>query len=122
MVVGGGVFFWKTAEIYDPVIGNWTKTVNLQFDRVFHQASLLNDGKVLITAGDFTTLRNSAELYDPLKETWTLTDYLYHGRFSHRASVLMNGQVLITGGVNITNSPFNSAELYDPSTELFHNL
>jgi N-acetylneuraminic acid mutarotase len=83
--------------------------------RYFHTASVLTDGKVLVTGGDTDIgYVNSAELYDPSTGTWTNTGNMSSARYQHTASVLTNGKVLATGGYIGTN--LNSAELYDPST------
>ncbi len=57
----------NSAELYDPSTNVWIITGNLTDIRVFHTASVLNDGKVLVTGGTaHNTSLNSAELYDPL--------------------------------------------------------
>jgi large repetitive protein len=60
-----------TADIYDPATGNWKNTATLNAPRLFHTATLLSNGKVLVVGGydarfdrsDNSFLR-SAELYD----------------------------------------------------------
>ncbi|CAF1529000.1 unnamed protein product [Adineta steineri] len=78
-----------------------------------HTASVLANGKVLVTGG--IGGENSAELYDPATGTWRVINNMKDERFDHTASVLANGRVLITGGYS--SSALNSAELYDSSTE-----
>ncbi|CAF1569135.1 unnamed protein product, partial [Adineta steineri] len=75
-------------------------------------ASVLSNGKVLVTGGSINNFGylNSAELYDLSTGTWTTTGNMTNAREGHTASVLSNGKVLVTG------SFLNSAELYDPST------
>ncbi len=78
----------------------------------FHTATLLNNGKVLVTE------RGSAELYDPASRTWTATGSLNQARDSYTATLLANGKVLVAGGAGgaIGLVDFDSAELYDPAT------
>ena len=56
-----------SAELYDPTTRIWSRSVNLNTGRYNHTATLLPDGKVLVTGGldAFGTTLNSAELFDP---------------------------------------------------------
>jgi hypothetical protein len=69
-------FFYSTvnsAELYDPVNGTFSNTGNMATDRDGHTATLLNDGRVLITGGRIfqpppsyvTVVLSSAEIYHP---------------------------------------------------------
>jgi N-acetylneuraminic acid mutarotase len=135
LVVGGGngVFpdpnYLSNAEVYDPITRGWVQTGKLITPRASHKATLLPNGKVLVTGGvgfNYTNLSflylSSAELYDPATETWTVTGALGTGRENHTASLLPNGRVVVAGGYNYNTDsggnlfgPLASAELYDPS-------
>ncbi|CAF4363649.1 unnamed protein product, partial [Adineta steineri] len=70
--------------------------------RIGHTASVLSNGKVLVTGGqDSSKELNTAELYDPSIGTWTSTNNMINARYQHTASVLSNGKVLISGGYNV---------------------
>jgi hypothetical protein len=87
-----------------------------------HTATLLKNGKVLITGGDSYGLPDGspvAELYDPVTRTFKATGSMTRGRESHAATLLANGKVLISGGAIGNGDAFTSAELYDPVTETF---
>lgn len=77
-----------------------------------HTATLLSNGKVLVTS------RTGAELYDPASRTWTLTGSLNQARDSYTATLLANGKVLVAGGAGgaVGLTDFDSAELYDPAS------
>lgn len=87
--------------------------------RADHTATLLPDGRVLVSGGsrnNGATLA-SAELYDPATGVWTATGSLATRREHHTATLLPDGRVLVSGG-NLDNrgTPVGSAELYDPAT------
>ncbi|CAF1127747.1 unnamed protein product [Adineta steineri] len=103
----------------------WTMTGNMNVARMYHTASTLANGYVLVTGGESSDASlNSAELYNPSTGTWTNTGNMNVGRRHHKASTLTNGHVLVTGGC--TSSDINcvaikSVELYNPSTGTWAN-
>ena len=85
--------------------------------RVSHTASLLSNGKVLVTGGAINDIdaAKSTELYDPLVETWGSEDAMQMYRVWHTVSTLENGNLLITAGSGaaiLENSLF-TAEIYN---------
>ncbi len=103
--------------------GTFTPAGSLTTPREYHNATLLTNGKVLITGGwAGTTAWASAELYDPATGTFTATGDLTTVQNGHTATLLPNGKVFIAGGESTLNdgrSALATAELYDPSTGTF---
>ncbi|MBI3423366.1 MAG: hypothetical protein HY011_10540 [Acidobacteria bacterium] len=114
---GGAIF--NSAEIYDPVNGQWAPTANAMTNaRYGHTAVLLRSGLVLISGGQGGNgFLSSAELYDPSDNSWkpALNSQMNVARYHATATLLNNGRVLVVGGTN-GNGAQRSAELYDPAT------
>jgi N-acetylneuraminic acid mutarotase len=90
----------------------WYTTGKMSATRKYLTASVLQNGKVLVSGGyNENGYLDSAELYDPSTGLWTATGQMSTTRKGHTASVLSNGKVLVSGGCK-ENSCLDSAELY----------
>ncbi len=94
----------------------FTNTGSMQEARLWHSATLLRNGKVLVAGGGVAGEIGSAEIYDPTSGAWTTTGSLLKPRAFHSATLLPNGKVLVAAGLANSGGTQTSAELYDPAT------
>jgi len=88
--------------------------------RTGHTATLLTNGKVLVT-GEVDAnglVLATAELFDPASGNFVSTGSLGTMRTGHTATLLNNGKVLLTGGTD-RSGVWATAELFDPATGSF---
>ena len=82
LLIGNGI-----AAAQSP--GEFTPTGSMNVPRVWHTATLLTNGRVLITGGIHSgyprVVTASAELYDPLTRTFTRTGDMISPRALHTA-------------------------------------
>ena len=117
----------------DPSLHGFQPTGEMGTQRSAHTATLLDNGKVLITGGfNSTNVLASSEVYDPATGTFISSATMTTVRVSHTATLLAhgpaatNGKVLITGGSDnvalrgfIDSHDLATAELFDPATGTF---
>ena len=110
------------ASLFDPATRTWSPTGNLPDLRQYPLATLLKDGRVLLTGGydnDWGCPVYSTQTYDPVTDSWSTGANLPFGS-GHTATLLPDGRVLAVGvaGDFDCGSPMTPAvaELYDPAT------
>ncbi len=118
-----------TTEIYDPVTDTITDGPSLVLARTGHTATLLADGRVLITGGSTnddpdpdSTGVAVAEVYDPVTSTFALVGPMTEERHAHAAARLADGRVLLTGGADAPSccaDGIAETELFDPQANTF---
>jgi hypothetical protein len=116
--IGGAYTAFAEAELYDPASGKFAQTGRMTQPREKHSATLMADGRVLITGGNASSawqgLYSSSEIYDPARGTFAASGGMDAARFKHGDSValLSDGRVLVGGGAD-------HPETYDPATNAF---
>lgn len=97
----------------------------LEVARTQHTATLLLDGRVLVTGGrpeDATVALASTELFDVRRGRWSPGPPMRTARAGHTATRLLDGRVLVVGGTapaDDGSSRFEalaSAEVFDPAS------
>jgi len=109
--------------------GTVTVPAGQTLGRVYHTATRLADGRVLVAGGASSlngtggtpsynyTYPNTVSIYDPTLNAWTSTGNLNAGRYAAQAILLATGDVLITGGRTYANSSGSStAEVWNHTT------
>ncbi|MBS1152891.1 MAG: Branched-chain amino acid transporter, amino acid-binding protein [Myxococcaceae bacterium] len=130
VLVAGGINWlsspppsFDSAELYDPVSGQWTFTGAMTNKRAGPMEVKLADGRVMVLGGfdDANAVRffRSAEIFNPTSGTWTLAAEASRALGSAALVRLRDGRVLLAGGVTRSGGMDTShaeAEIYDPAT------
>ncbi|HUP68692.1 MAG TPA: kelch repeat-containing protein [Acidimicrobiales bacterium] len=127
-----------TFETWSPVTGLWSPAGRLGTSRGGHTATLLRDGRVLLSGGlsfagtgavsipsqahplaiavrpQAASALASVEIYDPRAEQSKPTASMSAGRTAHSATALDDGTVLVADGSGGGPAGLASAERYDP--------
>ena len=120
MLVAGGAS--AATALYDPATNHWTAGPAMHVARRNHTATLLRNGRVLVTAGRGLpdSILRSTEIYDPQLNRWTTGPALARRRAGQTADRLPDGRVLVARGTNVTGglpSDLSSTEVYDPKAK-----
>lgn len=108
----------RSAEIFDPITGEFQPTGDMAVARVKHAAALMGDGRVLIIGGSdirgYRARFTSTEIYDPATGAFSSGPDMRWGRHKLRDAVVVlpSGAVLVAGGAA-------HPEIFDPADQIF---
>ncbi len=118
------------AALFDPDTG-LTTIIQMAAPRAGHAASLMNDGRVLVTGGfsvfDLTDVlaflsgvQASAEIFNPSTDSFSGGGLMLEPRAMHTQTTLTGGKVMVAGGITLIpfiNLPTvsNTAYIYNPT-------
>ncbi len=126
MVLSNGkiLAFGRSGTIWtiDPETGEFEFKNRLAVPRGAYTATMLRDGRALITGGIADRAVKDSEIYDPSSNVITKIGSLSHERFGHLALPLPDGSVFIAGGRKgdpASPTQVTAAERYDPSNGMF---
>ena len=116
--------FGRSGTIWtiDPETGEFEFKNRLSVPRGAYTATMLRDGRALITGGITDHAVRDSEIYDPSSNILTKVGGLTHERYGHTALLLRDGSVFIAGGrIGDPSSPtqVTAAERYDLTNRRF---
>ncbi len=126
----GKIFFWpafalgNNPSIWDPATGNVTALPFASYNIFCAGHSLLPNGQVLITGGDYTTGVGvpNATIYDPVSNSWADQPDMNAGRWYPTNTNLANGDVLVTEGDINPTSTDTLPQVFQLSTHTWRDL
>ena len=131
LIAGGiaiGTTVTPTAERYSPASETFTQIGSMHHPREGHVAVKMADGRVLVAGGWYEVSSGTlnadatAEVFDPNSETFTEVGSMTLNRGDAAGLLLPDGRVLVTGGTRPVGAgfeDFSSAEVFDPTTNLW---
>src|SRR5437016_719195 len=97
---------------------SWKFAGYMSTNRQLLTATLLPNGKVLVTGGypnNLSRPTNTTALYDPTSGKWTAAAAMADRRAYHSATLLPDGKVLVAAGGSDGTNVLTSAEIYNPT-------
>lgn len=125
-----------STELYDPATNTWSSGPNLPKPRLWHGATKLNDGRVLITAGVEVTsvfglpvpsVVSDCRFYNPGTNTLSSAPSIPGDRATHAQLLLSNGNVAVIGGATgnillLQVNPISTCRIYNPGTNAWTSV
>lgn len=117
--ISGSSAALSSTELYDPAVGSFRNSNDMDESRFNHTAVRLPDGAVMVVGGaggtNGDTSLSTAETFDPDDGSWTSAGALTGSRSGHVAEAFTDGRVVVAGGETITRGnrrSLASAEIF----------
>ncbi|MCB1175129.1 MAG: hypothetical protein KDK39_16260 [Leptospiraceae bacterium] len=98
----------------------WVVLNGMKHARYYHQSTLLQDGRVLVSGGydaQTSDALSSLEIYNPSSQSFSLISASFPSPIqNHTATLLQDGRVLIVGGSNASSVSQKWTYIYSPVT------
>jgi len=104
---GAPLYSRATAEVFDPSAPGSASAPSMGVARAGLEATLLPDGRVLVTGGHGSDPR--AEVRDPSSGAWSFAGSMSNARRDHAAALLLDGSVVVCGGGSASTDLWVSA-------------
>jgi hypothetical protein len=119
-----------TTRVYDPVSNTWSNGQNIPGARIGHNATRVNDGRVLVSGGltytvfiglPIPSFASTAWLYDGTTNSHASASNFTVGRAFHGQTLLPDGRVLVIGGaegnvLTLTFTTRSDTRIWSPVT------
>ena len=117
---GGACQRFSLRRWWAPQAQGFVQVAPMTHARLGHQATLLGNGRVLVTGGvdESDGAVTEAEIFDPTANNWSATGSNGSARHLHTATRLLDGRVVVVGGAPNSSSCTSNAtaETWDPAT------
>ncbi len=129
LAAGGGIeaapgwISTASTELFDPRTNQWSIGAPMSAARAIFTATLLKNGRVLVTGGATTyhgssgNVTTSAEIFDPRSGKWSQAASLPKPLYVQSAALMPDGRVLVAGGwwsTSNSDPSHGNVQIYDP--------
>ncbi|WP_437761250.1 kelch repeat-containing protein [Sorangium sp. So ce281] len=108
---GSALHAIASCAIYDPALNAWSAGGSMHRARSSHEATLLLDGKVLVSGGYGRETDTTTETYDPVADAWTPGAPMLSSHMYHAGMLLPGGEVLLLDRIG-----WGIDQIYSPAT------
>jgi hypothetical protein len=91
--------------------GTWAQVASSNYQRLFFGSTLLENGNLVVSGGEYGSGGPQAEVYNPVNNTWTTTPSPNGG-----SSMSDDSSTILPNGNYMAQNPFGPVHVYNPST------